>query len=173
MAHCFARPEYYLASGAQTPRPVTSAARRSRDPSWPSSDEGESPEQDTEELEKSCRIFRKLHLTINEGRALGESMTETSRPGAKSSWDRPGMSREGSNNGDGSNELQSPGALDSPSKSIASSLPSARSRGGGDGKEDHSGSGWMCEVEMDGEVVARTAIRRGSSAFWNESFTFS
>ncbi|GAA5894034.1 uncharacterized protein JCM6883_003702 [Sporobolomyces salmoneus] len=175
MAHCFALPEYYLASGAATPRPIppTPSARRSRNPSWPSSDEGESFGGDgTEELEKSCRIYRKLHLTINEGRALGESMTETNRPGAKSSWDRPGMSREGSNNGDGVNDLQSPGALDSPSKSIASSLPSSRPRGM-EGKEDHSGVGWMCEVEMDGEVVARTAVKRGSSAFWNDSFTFS
>ncbi|GAA5962361.1 hypothetical protein JCM3765_002955 [Sporobolomyces pararoseus] len=172
MAHCFARPEYYLASGAATPPPITSSTRRSRDPSWPSSDEGESFEDGTAELEKSCRIFRKLHITINEGRALGESMTEMTRPGAKSTWDRPGMSREGSNNGDGSSDLQSPGVLDSPSKSIASSLPSSRAKGG-DGKEDTSGTGWMCEIEMDGEVVARTATKRGTSAFWNESFTFS
>ena len=172
MAHCFARPEYYLASGVATPRAFSSSTRRSRDPSWPSSDEGESFEDGTAELEKSCRIFRKLNITINEGRALGESMTETSRPGAKSTWDRPGMSREGSNNGDGSNDLQSPGAIDSPSKSIASSLPSSRTRGG-EGKEDTSGVGWMCEIEMDGEVVARTATKRGTSAFWNESFTFS
>jgi len=101
-------------------------------------------------------------------------MTESTRPGAKSSWDRPGMSREGSNTGDtsgggGGNELMSPTSLDSPSKSIASALPQPRTRQ----SDESSGTGSYCEVEMDGEVVARTAVRKGGSPFWNESFTFS
>ncbi|GAA5925301.1 uncharacterized protein JCM15063_004985 [Sporobolomyces koalae] len=174
MAHCFAGPEYYLAAGSAPPPPVPSR-RKTREPNWSSSDEEETREGEADELSKSCRIFRKLQITINEGRALGETMSETMRSSAKSSWDRPELSREGSNNGDGygkSSELQSPGALDSPNRSIASSLAYARPRTG-EGKDDHSGTDWCCEIEMDGEIVARTATRRGRSPFWNESFTFS
>ncbi|GAA6059021.1 hypothetical protein JCM10212_001246 [Sporobolomyces blumeae] len=176
MAHCFARPEYYLASGAATPRPLKKG--RSSDPSWPSSDEGDVTDHErASELDKSCRIYRRLHLAINEGRSLGEAMTESTRPGAKTSWDRPGMYREGSGPGDASTstDLRSPGSVDSPSKSInmASALPNSRSRTGGDGKDDQSGVEWFCEIEMDGEVVARTALRKGHSPFWNETFTFS
>ncbi|GAA5888185.1 hypothetical protein JCM5296_000222 [Sporobolomyces johnsonii] len=184
MTHCFARPEYYLASGAATPRPVRTA--RKQGAAWPSDDGTESDEAKPDELEKSCRIYRSLFLAINEGRGLGDLTTEVARPGAKTSWERPSVGREGSgssppdSNGGGA-EAYSLAAIDSPSKagSVTSSLPMPKlqtrpSESGKDkDKDEVGGVESYCEIEIGGEVVARTALRRGTSPFWNEAFNFS
>ncbi|GAA5923856.1 hypothetical protein JCM1841_001414 [Sporobolomyces salmonicolor] len=182
MTHCFARPEYYLASGAATPRPVRTA--RKPGAAWPSDDGTESDEAKPDELEKSCRIYRSLFLTINEGRGLGDLTTEVVRPGAKASWERPTLGWESSSsltadsNGGGAEAYSLP-AMDSPNKagSAASSLPmpklQTRPSEGGKDKDEVGGVESYCEIEIGGEVVARTALRRGVSPFWNEAFTFS
>ncbi|GAA6028158.1 hypothetical protein JCM8097_006889 [Rhodosporidiobolus ruineniae] len=196
MAHCFARPEYYLASGAATPRPLRSAPSHSHHPhstpGYPSDSgtesEAEFPSTSSssalgdggggkpDELSSSCRIYRSLVVGINEARALGELATEVIRPGPKASWERPGLERgESDSTGsfsaageDGAGVGASPAKLSMPRLQHRTS---ADTRGGKDGEE--SGVETFCEVEMGGEVVARTSIRKGGSPFWNESFTFS
>ncbi|GAA5989553.1 hypothetical protein JCM11641_004595 [Rhodosporidiobolus odoratus] len=185
MTQCFARPEYYLASGAATPRPL-GKARGGAPPGYPSnsgSDSDPDPLQNggagkgsqskPDELEASCRIYRSVVLTINEGRALGELATEVIRPGPKTSWERSGADR-GDLDG-GTTSFSSSGG-DAYSNEAAPAKPRMQSRpglvGGGEGKEDGS-SETFCEIEMGGEVVARTSVRKGTSPFWNEAFTFS
>ncbi|GAA5895340.1 hypothetical protein JCM8208_005983 [Rhodotorula glutinis] len=174
MAQCFARPEFYLASGAATPRPLRSAA---------ASDSGTDSADDDrpDELESGCRIFRSLHLSIAEGRALGELATEVVRPGPKSSWERPAVDDDStlSSIDSYSHSFATPGMEPSPSKSVSSmSLPRLASRHGQDGRDGLSGgsssssSAAYCEVEMGGEVIAQTSVRKGSSPYWNESFVF-
>ncbi|GAA5833590.1 hypothetical protein JCM9279_001570 [Rhodotorula babjevae] len=173
MAQCFARPEFYLASGAATPRPLRSAA---------ASDSGTDSADDDrpDELESGCRIFRSLHLSIAEGRALGELATEVVRPGPKSSWERPAVDDDStlSSIDSYSHSFATTGLEPSPSKSVSSmSLPRLASRHGQDGREGGGGgssssSAAYCEIEMGGEVVAQTSVRKGSSPYWNESFVF-
>ncbi|GAA6001399.1 hypothetical protein JCM10207_006649 [Rhodosporidiobolus poonsookiae] len=186
MAHCFARPEYYLASGAATPRALRTA-RLGNQLGYPSDSGTESDGDATgqgsaepDELESSCRIYRSLHLSINEGRALGELATEVVRPGPKSSWERPGLERGESDSttsfsaGGGDTSFSSTVGYGSDVSPIK--MPRLQSRpsamGGGDGGKDDAGE-TFCEVEVNGEVVARTSMRKGSSPFWNEGFTFS
>ncbi|GAA5941169.1 hypothetical protein JCM3775_006638 [Rhodotorula graminis] len=177
MAQCFARPEFYLSSGAAAPRPLRSAV---------ASDSGTDSADDDrpDELESGCRIFRSLHLSIAEGRALGELATEVVRPGPKSSWERPVIDDDStlSNIDSYSHSFATPGMEPSPSKSVSSmSLPRLASRHGQDGRDGGGGGGSSssgssaayCEIEMGGEVIAQTSVRKGSSPYWNESFVFS
>ncbi|GAA6054276.1 hypothetical protein JCM3770_005155 [Rhodotorula araucariae] len=177
MAHCFARPEFYLASGAATPRPF----RPTTVPSdFPSDSGTDSDDGRPDELASSCRIFRSLNITIAEGRALGELATEVVRPGPKASWERLPANEDlttwsvdsyslGSGNG---------GAEASPAKSVSSlSIPRLQSRHSHDPRDDTGGSSSggseaFCELEMGGEVIAQTTTRKGASPFWNDSFVF-
>ncbi|BGP08329.1 hypothetical protein JCM10049v2_004176 [Rhodotorula toruloides] len=182
MAHCFAQPEFYLSSGAATPRPFRSSTARRGGPSGfaASSDSGSDSEPDgkADELESSCRIFRSLQVSINEGRALGELATEVVRPGPKASWERP--SQDEPDLTTSSFDSSSLGPETSPAKSVSSmAMPRLHSRAshdsrgtGGDGSSSSSSEAF-CEIEMGGEVVAQTALRKGTSPFWNETFVFS
>ncbi|BGP40339.1 hypothetical protein JCM10449v2_004300 [Rhodotorula kratochvilovae] len=179
MAHCFARPEFYLASGAATPRPFRSTTAQG---DFPSDSGTESDDGRPDELESSCRIFRSLHITIAEGRALGELATEVVRPGPKSSWERPPVDDDSTMGSIDSYSLAfgNGGAEPSPAKSISSlSIPRLQSRhshdprdDGGSGGHSSGSSEAFCELEMGGEVVAQTTIRRGASPFWNDAFVF-
>ncbi|GAA5895937.1 hypothetical protein JCM6882_005564 [Rhodosporidiobolus microsporus] len=194
MAHCFARPEYYLASGAATPRPLRSAgqSRGGLPPGYPSdsgteseSDAGAGEEVKSDGLDSSCRIYRSLVLSINEGRALGELATEVIRPGPKSSWERPGLER-GESDSTTSFSVGSSGtggaggdasSVDTPSPAKLT-MPRLHSRASADtrqsgGKDEDGGMETFCEVEMGGEIVGRTSIRKGGTPFWNDTFTFS
>ncbi|GAA5828917.1 hypothetical protein JCM11251_005917 [Rhodosporidiobolus azoricus] len=197
MAHCFARSEYYLASGAATPRPLHPSSHREGLPLGYPSDSGTESESEAggamgserpekpDELDSSCRIYRSLILTINEGRALGELAMEVMRPGPKSSWERLGLdSREVESTASFSviSGSASTGGSDSVSVDVPSpaklTMPRLHSRasqdtkGGGGGGEE-SGAEAFCEVEMGGDIVARTSIKKGRGPFWNETFTFS
>ncbi|GEM09828.1 ras GTPase-activating protein 1 [Rhodotorula toruloides] len=181
MAHCFAQPEFYLSSGAATPRPFRSSNTRRGGPKdfHSSSDSGSDSEPGgkADELESSCRIFRSLQVSITEGRRLGELTTEIVRPGPKASWERP--SHDDMDLTTSSFESSSLGPEVSPAKSVSSmAMPrlntraSHDSRGSGEGSSS-SFSEAFCEIEMGGEVVAQTAVRKGTSPFWNETFVFS
>lgn len=182
MAHCFAQPEFYLSSGAATPRAFRSSTGRRSAPGRfpPSSDSGTDEESGAkaDELESSCRIFRSLQVSVNEGRGLGELATEVVRPGPKASWERPSRDHTGSTTS--SFDSSSVGSEASPAKSVASmamprlhSRPSHDSRSSGGDSSSSSSSEAFCEIEMGGEVVAQTAVRKGNSPLWNESFVFS
>ncbi|BGP16446.1 hypothetical protein JCM10213_003998 [Rhodosporidiobolus nylandii] len=189
MAHCFARPEYYLASGAATLRPLRTA-RGGAPPGYPS-DSGTESESDAprssspsdaadDGLGSSCRIYRSLQLSINEGRALGELATEVIRPGPKTSWEqRPGTGERGDSEGastsfSGSDSLET-ATTSSPAGKLQ--MPRLQARASGmDGRGERDGDSSaeaFCEIEMAGEIVARTSVRKGTSPFWNEAFVFS
>ncbi|GAA5850625.1 hypothetical protein JCM8547_001934 [Rhodosporidiobolus lusitaniae] len=193
MAHCFARPEYYLASGAATPRPLRSSHRAGGfgAPGYPSDSGTESETEASfaspalsstqspkpDELDSSCRIYRSLTVTIMEGRALGELATEVVRPGPKSSWERPSPSQadlDQTASFSGSSAAGDDSAVSSPARLA---MPRLQSRASQDTRDkshgDEGSSEAFCEVEMQGEIVARTSVRKGTSPFWNESFTFS
>lgn len=172
MAHCFAQPEFYLTPGAATPRLARAAAPYGSLPSdsGTESEDGLRPD----EQDSSCRIYRSLQLSINEGRALGELANEVFRPGPKMSWERPAQDQAG--DGVGSTDWFSlaGGSEASPAKSSASlGISRLQSRANNDTRDDGSGSSEaFCEIEMGGEVVAQTSVRKGSSPFWNETFVF-
>ncbi|GJN90708.1 hypothetical protein Rhopal_003722-T1 [Rhodotorula paludigena] len=172
MAHCFAQPEFYLTPGAATPRLARTAAPYGSLPSdsGTESEDGLRPD----EQDSSCRIYRSLQLSINEGRALGELATEVFRPGPKMSWERPAQDQAGDGLGSTDSYSLAGGSEASPVKSSASlGISRLQSRATNDTRDDGSGtSEAFCEIEMGGEVVAQTSVRKGSSPFWNETFVF-
>lgn len=140
----------------------------------------------TDELDSSCRIYRSLVLSIQEGRALGDLATEVVRPGPKSSWERPAFERGESDSsffspsggGGGGSDLghgeASPARGGVPRLQSRQSTDPRGSGGGGVGeKEGEGGIEAFCEIEMGGEIVGRTSVRKGTGPFWNETFTFS
>ena len=177
MSHCFAQPSFYnaLTSGQNTPRMMIRSRSSAQ---WPVPDQDSdedpptTPDQAAIDL-SSCRIFRSLVIAINEGRALGEHGTETFRAGSKAPERR--ACSDGDNisfvtaqadglslNGHGSTHENSSPAKGKSSKSDKSE------------KDDDKTIDSFCELLLDGDLLARTAVRKGTNApFWNESFTFS
>ncbi|KAI5481909.1 Ras GTPase-activating protein 1 [Pseudohyphozyma bogoriensis] len=167
MAHCFARPEFLsspMIGPSSPPHPT-----RPDTTSWAAEDDSQDEDNAWEEVDTRCRIFRTVALSINEGRGIGEAGTEVIRPGPKQALDRrPDLEREFSNAS--SDTFSSLGSDHSPSKPLSS----ARLHRASDGPaEPTQGFDTFCEVVLDGDVVARTSVRKSTtSPFWNESFVF-
>lgn len=171
MAHCFARPEFYTAaSGSHPQSPAHDHSKGNRaggddDQGW----------DDDDHADTRCRIFRSIAISINEGRGIGELGTEVVRPTNKLSYERrpDGEHREGSGSTTGSVE-SFPMAGDAPSPSRASAPATMRLHRGDGAKDQSEGMDTFCEISLDGDALARTSIRKGTtSPFWNESFLFS
>lgn len=191
MAHCFARPEFL--SNSPLPGvvlPARAGLRRRGSTSWSTDDDDEdvndnekeelnasSAAEGEEQVDLRCRIFRSIYVSINEGRGIGEAGTESVRNfgGPKNGLDRrPDLDRGESSSSSFSNDIGSINSFESPNKT--SSNPSFRSSSNRY-KEDLGLSGGgldtFCEILIEGEVVARTSVRKGTTApFWNEAFTF-
>lgn len=176
MAHCFARPEFFLGA---VPRP----RNRSEAP-WQLDDVDDEVAFDgagPTEADSRCRIFRSVHISINEGRGIGEPGSEVVRPPPKAAAERRAPSeRENSTPASSVDNLASNGVEGSPGRaSSTSSAPATRiqPRGGEFRERDEStlaGIDTFCEIVLEGDVVARTSVRKGTtSPFWNEAFTFS
>lgn len=151
LAHCFARPDNFHRS-----MPTTGLRSASS-----SDDEGEA-------AEGKFRVWRSLVLTIVEGRGIGEWSDTTLSP-------------------KGSSEMASTTSFSESSASLPHktfSLPSPAkilARGGGMGeassreRDVEGGTASLklyIEVVFEGEVVARSSVRKGtSSPFWRETFT--
>ncbi|KAK4702288.1 hypothetical protein P7C70_g3933, partial [Phenoliferia sp. Uapishka_3] len=177
MAHCFARPEFY--SGAKS----SLQDALENDPNLDGSD-GDDSDPGEEVPDQRCRIFRSITISINEGRGIGEQGTEIVRPASKSSLERrPDVGREGSGSSASiesfplSTTSGGGGVSDNPSPSRANAPPAMRLHRGDNSRDNGDSSQGMdtfCEISMDGDALARTSIRKGTtSPFWNECFTFS
>ena len=175
MAHCFARPEYFTAAGgslAQSPAQGHSKGRAGRSDGEEDDNLVEDPNLNTND--ERCRIFRSISISINEGRGIGELGTEIARPTPKSSYDRKlDGDRDGSSSASASIEgfpLSTAGS-DAPSPARAGAVRLHRVDGS---REQSEGMDTFCEMSLDGDALARTSIRKGTtSPFWNESFVFS
>lgn len=187
MAHCFARPEFFVSTGATTPRPMrrgslnTASTGRASSNGHYGGDDGLPQTSDDEEMlgdtgmvdDTRYRIFRSLTIAINEGKGLGEMGVEIVRDRPKlSSEGWRGSDRDGSSSTTGST-YEGYGAADSPSKP-GLPLPKmpARTDSSNNAKDEHTVN-TFCEIILKGDVLARTSTRKGTnSPFWNETFTF-
>lgn len=176
MAHCFARPEFFISAVPPTPH-------RSEAP-WQQDDVDDvnTPYGAERDLTDSrCRIFRSIQISINEGRGIGELGTEVIRSAPKTSVERrPPSEREMATPASSLDHLPSNGIDGSTGRASSTcSAPTTRiqPRGGEFRERDESASvgiDTFCEILLEGDVVARTSVRKGTtSPFWNETFSFS
>ncbi|KAK4056654.1 hypothetical protein OIO90_002206 [Microbotryomycetes sp. JL221] len=160
MAHCFAKPEFYLSTGATTPRPM-----RRPEPGF-DGDEESSRVNGTND-DTRCRVYRSLYVSINEGKNIGRAAVEIIRSGA-----RPSL--EATHRSASSLDFDASSIADiSPTKSTgASGLSKLTSMTFGSDKTSDD-IDTFCEIVLDGDVIARTSLRTKTNCpFWNESFTF-
>ncbi|ORY89382.1 hypothetical protein BCR35DRAFT_300543 [Leucosporidium creatinivorum] len=188
MAHCFARPEFFVSTGATTPRPMrrgslnTASTGRASSNGHYGGDDGLPQNSDDEEMlgehetgmadDTRYRIFRSLTIAINEGKGLGEMGVEVIRDRPKlSSEGWRGTERDGSSSTAGS--TYEGFAADSPSKP-GLPIPKMPARtDSSNSTKDEQTVNTFCEVALGGDVLARTSTRKGTnSPFWNETFTF-
>ncbi|KAM0791284.1 hypothetical protein ACM66B_005758 [Microbotryomycetes sp. NB124-2] len=170
MAHCFAKPEFYLSTGATTPRPMRTPKVSSFNDAAPASHEDDAIGSPGTADDTRCRVYRSLFVSINEGKNVGRAAVEVVRQGPKPSLE----------------VVHRPASLDldpsSASTAAADVSPTKTSGGGGFSRltsitfgsdKDNGEIDSFCEVVLDGDVVAKTSVRtRTNCPFWNESFTF-
>lgn len=176
MLLCFSRPEFLaspIANMTSAPSTSTRAYEEEDDESSVQHNPNKPTSSDDEKVEARCRIYRSITIAINEGRGIGELGTEIIRSAPQTS--NPNSDRS-------SSQPSSTSIERSPSKSHSvSSIPNSRvqPRGTGVGTSlrDHetgaTGIDTYCEISVEGEVLSRTSVRKGTvSPFWNERFVF-
>lgn len=181
MAHCFAQPEFFVCTGATTPRPMRRGSLATASTGQSSSNGhyggAEASEDDdllhpetangNREDDTRYRIYRSLTISINEGRGIGDAGVEIIRDRPKTSSDNWRGDREGSSSTSGST-YEGVGVDQSPAKSISSRMP-PRSESS-HGKDEQIST--FCELVLEGVVLARTSVRKGTNnPYWNETFT--
>ncbi|KAK4054539.1 hypothetical protein OIV83_001033 [Microbotryomycetes sp. JL201] len=167
MAHCFAKPEFYLSTGATTPRPMRTPKVASFNEALaadltPYEDDTSASQGGADDTR--CRVFRSLYVSINEGKNIGRAAVEVVRHGPKPSLEV--VHRPASFDNDTS-------TLDvSPTKTTGGGFSRLANIAFGSEK-DSAEIDSFCEVLLDGDVVARTSVRpKTNCPFWNEGFTF-
>lgn len=170
MAHCFARPEFYISRGGGL-----DVGTRS------DSDLSDDEDEDGGKTVSRCRIFRSISLSINEGRGIGDPATEVPRNGTRLGHEqrRADLKRERDADTLGSASASADTFSINSTDNMSPAKPSAATRlhrGDSSRETETVGQGLdtFCEISLDGDALARSSIRKGTtSPFWNETFTFS
>lgn len=155
MALCFARPEFYHSDPSGQFRldmPAYDAA-----PDSPGS------------ASTRCRIFRRIALSIIEGRGVGETHAVESPAREKRFDDAQSTASSARNASSDIRSISSSGDRSLSRTEAGSTFDLASKAGSSSAALDV-----FVEIVLDGVVVARTAARhQTTSPVWNESFSFS